>query len=143
MQIAAVDLVVATSAICVEASRVFRHVDARPAVPLSVTTMAPQAEERGRLPEQIIRDGSVRFMTDGTILSHWRMLVDERALLFCMALPAHQVQRFGYEVALHLTVCIVAVGAGHLALPNRVVGWKPRLAEDLGMAFETCIRLID
>jgi hypothetical protein len=83
--------------------------------------MAPQAEERHRLSQQIIGHRAVRIVTMRATLRNRRMLVHERPLLFCMALVAHAVYRIFFEVSFGLAVRVVAIGASHLAFPDRMM----------------------
>ena len=53
--------------------------------------MAPQAEERGRLPQQVVGHGAVRLMANAAVLADRRVFEGKRALLLRVALVAHQV----------------------------------------------------
>ena len=58
---------------------------------VAMSGMAPQAEERGRLPQQIVRHGPVRFMADRTVFRDGRMLIGEWPLLLRMTSLAYLV----------------------------------------------------
>ena len=105
--------------------------------------MATQAEERHGLAQQIIGHGAVRVVTIRTILRHRRVLVYKRPLLFCMALVAQSVYRILFEVALRLTVGVVAIGTDHLAFPDRMVGRQGGERVDRRMALVARLRFIN
>ena len=81
--------------------------------------VAPQAEERRRLPQQVVGHRAVRLVADRAVLGHRRVRVGERSLLLRMALVAEQVDRLRLQVPLQLPVRIVAIGADHLAFLDR------------------------
>ena len=92
-QVTTVDLGVARRAVRVKAWPELRYgvdVDAgaTAVVAVAVPDMASQAEEGGRLLQQVVGDRAVRRMAVRAVLSHRRVLVGERALLLGMALPA-------------------------------------------------------
>jgi hypothetical protein len=81
----------------------------------AVPGMASQAQDCGRLLQQIVGDRAVRRMAVRTVLGHGRVLVSERALLLGVALPAQEIERFRFQVAFHLAMRVVAIAAEHLA----------------------------
>ena len=103
-------------------------------VAIAVADVASQAEEGGRLYEQVIGHGAVRRMADRAVFGHRRVLIGERTLFLGVAFPAQQVERFRPQVAFHLPVCVVAIGAEHLALLDRVMRRQRELGEDVRMA---------
>ena len=56
-----------------------------------VPRVAAQAEERGRLPQQVVGHGSVRLMANAAVLANRRVFKGKRALLLRVALVAQQV----------------------------------------------------
>lgn len=115
---------------------------ARPAMG-RVTGVAPQAEERHRLPQQVIGHRAVRLVTMGAVLRGRRMLVHERPLLFCMALVTYSVDRIFFEVSFGLAVRVVTVGANHLAFPDRMVRRQGAETVDLRVAPVARLRFVD
>ena len=105
--------------------------------------MAPQAEERHRLAQQIIGYRAVRLVTIRAALRHRRMLVHKRPLLFCMALVAQTVDRILFEVTFGLAVRVVAVGANHLAFPDRMVRRQGAESVDRRVTFVARLRFVD
>ena len=93
-----------------------------------VAGVAPQAEERRRLPQQVVGHGAVRLMADAAVLPDRRVLEGERPLLLRVALVAQQVDGRLLEVVLIsvLPVRIVAIGADHLAFLDRVMRRQAR-----------------
>ena len=55
--------------------------------------VAPQAEERGWLAQQVVGHRAVRLVADVAVLFDRRMLVDKRPLFFGVALVADHVDR--------------------------------------------------
>ena len=105
--------------------------------------MASQAQEGGRLLQQVIGNRAVRRMAVCTVLGHGRVLVSEGPLFLGMALPAQEIERFRFQVTFHLTVPIVAIAAEHLAFLHGVVRRHRELGEDVSVALEADVRVVD
>ena len=85
----------------------------------------------------------MRIVADRAVLLDRWMLVDEWPLLLRMAFVADQVDGLVLEVPFRLAVRIMAVGTGHLAFPDRVVGGHQRPPPDFRMALVARLWLID
>ena len=96
-------------------------VNARVFVTRSMAAVASQTQERRRLVQQVVGHGAVRLVAVAAIFRYGRMLVDERSLLVGMAFPAEQIQSLRLDVAFILSVCVVAIGAGHQSFIDGVV----------------------
>ena len=105
--------------------------------------MAPQAEERHRLLQQVIGHRAMRLMTVRAAFRRGRMLVHERPLLFCVALVAKLVYRIFFEVSFGLAVRVVAIRANHLAFSDRMVRWQGAESVDRRVAPVARLRFVD
>jgi len=97
--------------------------------------MTTQTEKHRRLAEQIVGHRSVRLMANRAILGHRRMLIGKRALFVGVAPVADQVDRRLAEIALRLTVTVVAVRADHLPFLDGMVLRHRGLAIDIAVTF--------
>lgn len=109
----------------------------------AVAGVATQAQEGRRLVQQVIGHRTVRLVADSAILSHWRMLVSERALFFGVTFVAHHVDRGLFEVVLSLPVGIMAIGAHHLSFFDRMMRRHRILRIDIWMAFVARLWFVD
>src|SRR5688572_22333816 len=79
------------------------------------------AQERRALLEQVGDRGAVRLVADGAVFLHRRMVVHERAALLGVAGEAGVVDGVAHQLLRRAAMHVVAGGAGHLALHDRVV----------------------
>ena len=54
----------------------------------AVAVVAPQAQERRGLPQEVVGHGTMWFVADSAVLRHRRMLINMRSLLLRMAFIA-------------------------------------------------------
>ena len=112
-------------------------------IAVAMPDVATQAEEGRGLLEQVVGDGSMRLVADAAILGDGRVFIGKRALLLGVAFPTQHVDMLGLEISLQLPVRVVAVGADHLALLDRMMRRQGVLAEDLGMALVAGLGFLD
>jgi len=62
---------------------------------MEMKLMALQTKKRFILNQQIVRNGAMGLVTDGTILHNRRMLINKRSLFGGMAIKAQVVFPFG------------------------------------------------
>ena len=86
-----------------------------------VAGVAPQAQKHGRLMEQVVGDGPVRIVADGTALRYGSMFPHKGPLLFRMAFEAQLIECQGFQASVILPVAIVAIGTADLAFPDRMM----------------------
>ena len=149
-QIAAMNLVMTLHAIRVEGRLVARKPLNHHMVGTIMPRMAPQAEERRRLFQQLLGHSAVRIVADRAALRHRRMLPHEWPLLRGVTFEAGQVdgglpQEFvtPEEVATLGPVDIMAFGAKHFPFRNRVVERQVEQGSDLDVTPVAHQRLID
>lgn len=109
----------------------------------TMSGVAPQTKERGRLMQQIIGHRPMRIVTDSAVFSDRWVLVSERTLLFRMALVAHHIHGRLFQVVLRLAMRVMAVGAHHLAFLDGMVRRHRVLGIHVRMAFVASLWLID
>ena len=80
-----------------------------------VSWMAAQAEEGSRLKKHALIHGTVGIVTYRAVLSDRRMFEYEWPLFFGVALVADQVDQFLLQVALGLSMRVMAAGASDFA----------------------------
>jgi hypothetical protein len=91
-------------------------------------------KRHGRI-QEIVIDRTVRRMASGAILSNIAVFEGKRPLLFHVAAGAKLLGSIPLkEMGLNRSVGIVAIGAGHFLLPQRVVREEAVLRLNLGMA---------
>ncbi len=88
-----------------------------------MTRVAAQAQECGRLMQQVVGYRTMWVVADGAVFFDRRVLVDKRALFIGVTSITNQVDRVGFQVPFGLSVRIVAIGAGNFSLLDRMVGW--------------------
>ena len=108
-----------------------------------VARVATQAQKRRRLVQKVVGDRPVWIVTITAVLCYRRVFPDKWPLLLRVALVTKIVRRFRLQVPLCLAVAVMAVGADHFALSNRVVRRHRRHSKYLGMTFEARARLVD
>ena len=117
------DLGVARRAVRVEGWPELRYgvdIDACGVLAGAVSAVAPQAQERRRLLEQVVGHGSVRLVADRAVLRHRRMLVGERTLLLGMALVAQQVDGSALRFP---SLCPCASWQSEQTILPSLIGW--------------------
>jgi hypothetical protein len=93
--------------------------------------------------KQIVGYGSVWVVANSTILCCRRVLINEWPLLISMAAPADLIDRWLLQIVFGLPVTIMTVRANHFAFFDRMVRRESGLCVDVGVAFETHLRLIN
>ena len=105
-----------------------------------VACVAPQAQERRRLLQEVVGDGAVRLVAIGAVLSYRRMFPHKRPLLLRVAFEAQLIECLGLQAFVIFAMGVVTVRTADLAFPDRMMGRQGGQREYLGMAFETGIR---
>ncbi len=104
-------------------------------VGIQMSAMALEAEEWHGCIEQVIVDGSVWSVAVGAVFGDVAMLVCEWPLLLHMASGACFLLGIPLEkLLLGGAMGLMAVDAGHLLFPQRVMGKEITLRPHLGMA---------
>ena len=107
-----------------------------------MSRVAPQAQERFRLVQQIVSDRTVWRVANAAVLGGRWMFVSERALFLGMTPVAELIDGRFLQVAFRLPVPVVTIRAHHLAFLHRVMRWHGSFREDFGMALVARRRFI-
>lgn len=138
------NLLVALRAIRVEGSPLCRNLPKMHVISAVMPRVAPQAEERRRLLQQVIDHRTMWIVADHAILRHRRMLMHEGALLRRVTFIAGQVGGgLLQEFSALPPVGVMALGAKHFPFRHWVMERQAEHGSDLRVTTVADQRLID